>query len=226
MILQSSLFPAFLSFCKCRERERRKKLVEKAFTLLAYERKDVENGAKAIPGKFSPSPSKIQRITCRFMLHGEDFLSSGLIDEEFLLSRFLTGFTWGWRHMIERHRVCKNVNIPHIIDSVILKYYGKLSISGQYLECVQVEPWNMKRKCFFIIKNNTSPNHHPFASSLCGVETEKSKNGWENWCRKNGVYLWWFFSTFMPEFYVYFILSWEVPQWKMIWRRKRKNSIL
>lgn len=109
------------------------------------------------------------------------------------------------------------VNISKNIDSIILKFDGKLcSIFPIYLKLVQVH-FRMKYevKVFFMLWKIT---HHPSFSVL---QTEK--NGWKNWSLKTGFtyddflfHVW----NFMFTSYVPFIM--QVPWWKMIQRESRK----
>lgn len=99
--------------------------------------------------------------------------------------------------------------------------FFSISLSSRYT--VFLFRRKMKWKCFYIMKNNTSP------FLLRGVATG---NGWKNWWIKNGVYLWWFFFISRLKFYVhfiYFLYHEPEPPWKMIrieWENGRKeNSI-
>lgn len=87
-----------------------------------------------------------------------------------------------------RPQFFRNVNIPRIIDSVILKYRTELSISELYLAFAG-RSMKYEAKVFFYYKNIT---HHPaitlLEASRVAQNEEERKNGCENWCRKK---FWW-----------------------------------
>ena len=211
MLTQSLCFLFYFIWVFAYKRERQKKILQHFHAVRLRSQRRGKWGER---GKiFTFHTFSIQRITFSYFIEG--FLVTRLNwCRKFPLRDFfplLGSFPWDFVICLSSHvftRSPPKVSTFPIwnIDLLILKFDGKLSsllldISLQQVYCASFHR-KMKWKCFYIMKNNTSPFF------LRGVATG---NGWKNWWIKNGVYLWWFFFYFTPEILCslhIFSLSW------------------